>query len=146
MSMQSQNNLGQVGGFTGLTPFDALPTHKQELWMRNAVEHLDRTGISFEEDAHDVVIYLTAIWLYQLSDHTITKQTYPCYVVHCIEEGWRFVTNSSHIAFNKWKRAAQRNAKNGGNRVALFYYKKAHEQVRKYATEGYPYDKDYAPI
>lgn len=125
--------------------FETLAERDQETWMRKSVEFLDRNGVSYFRDTQDAVIYLTAVYLYNLREHTIEHMHYPCFVVHCFEENWRFVCDSHPVAFARFKRAAKRGNRAGPNRVALFHWRSVGDCVVKFATEGYPYDKDYIP-
>lgn len=134
---------------TGVQPprdFEALPMHDQELWLIRARNHLDKTGISYTEDMRDPVLYMTAVFLYTIDPMILTGMAYPCYVVHCVEEGWRFVTDSFAIAHSKFKRAAERSTSLGKHRVALFKWDADRKCEKRYATEGYPFETDYQPM
>ena len=126
-------------------PFEELTVPQQESLYRQAVEFLDRTDISFREADRDTVYYLTAIYLWQLKEFTVRKEINPKYVVHCLEENWRFVSDSRALCFARYKNAIARKTHTGSNRVAMFYYDKAGKQTRLYASEGYPFEVDREP-
>lgn len=139
-------NVNTSKGNVNAPDFEALPVKQQELWLIRARDHLDKTGLSYAENDRDVVLYMTALFLFHIQDYTIHSMVYPCYVVHCIEEGWRFVTDSFAMAHSKFKRAAERGNKLGQNRVALFHWTKDQKCEKRFASAQYPFETDYLPI
>lgn len=119
-------------------PFLSLPDHEIDDYIQHSFHFLKRTGWSWSEDQHDLVVYMTAIYLHQMGSLVCDKQEYPRYVVHSADKDWRFVSDSYRTVYKRWKEASR-----DGERVALFHWKSKNECVRLQASEGYPFERDY---
>lgn len=118
--------------------FNKEPDHVQEKYLAKAQEHLLRSGRVWCEANHDPVMYITAVYLYNMDTLSSEKLTYPYYVVHSHDTGWRFECTTVKAAFQQFKEGCKRS-----ERVAMFYWKDKRTCERTHASEGYPFEKDF---
>lgn len=116
----------------------AIPDEDVDRYILKAHDHLQATRRSWSEKDHDTVMYVTAVYLYQLDQLCTTRPAYPYYVVHSQDKDWRFETPTTRLAFNTFKKACA-----DGERVAMFYWENKGTCIRTHASEGYAFERDF---
>lgn len=118
--------------------FLAIPDVEIERYIDKAIEHLQGSRRSWSEDNNEKILYITAVYLYQLDQLCSAKPVYPYYVVHSQNQDWRFETSNARTAFNQFKQAVR-----GGDRVGLFHWASRSECKKLYGSEGYAFERDF---
>lgn len=117
--------------------FAALDSSVQELWLERAIEHLQKSGYSWTAEYHDVLVYITAVYLFQISLMAKTKPEYPFYVVHSMDKEWRFISQDYREAYKRFVLADRK------ERVALFFWRGKNVCEKLTASDGYVFDRDF---
>lgn len=121
-------------------PFEDQDGPTIDLWIAQAQAMIGRMGWTYTEFDYAELVYCTAIFLYKTSHLRRTERTYPHYVVHCHDDDSRFETPSHGIAMGHFKRLQL-----DGKRGAVFHWLSSLDHKRLYASEGYPYSRDFGP-
>lgn len=112
----------------------------QDHWIEMAKNYLDRSAFSWAAKDEERLVYLTAVYLYQV--RSLCKQpvpAFPFFVVHNQDTGARFTTPSVREATGKFGAASRRN-----QRIGVFYWAGKNLCIRRWASDGYSFDRDFA--
>lgn len=125
---------------TKTRPFDALSDTDMKLWQVKAQQFIGRQNWSIDDFDYAEAVYATAVYLFHMDSVIKKKRTFPCYVVHNVDDDERFESDSHAVAHQHFKRLVQT------NRVAMFHWPDAHTQKRLHASDDYPYERDFGPL
>lgn len=118
--------------------FYDLPPSEMMSWCERAVKFVEKQGWTYTEFDRTELMFGVAVFLYYVSSKVNQATKYPLYVVHSADNDWRFETASYQEAFEIWKKRNRH-----GERVALFHWEHKDHHVKRFASEDYPFSKDY---
>lgn len=120
--------------------YEVIPEIEMETLLQRAEMFIAKQHWTFDDFDRDDLMYKTAFYLWSIDSMIAAKRKYPCYVVHGADDDQRFESDSRQIAFAHFKRLSK-----VGDRVGMFYWEDAYTQKRLYATDDYPFSRDFGP-
>lgn len=129
MNMQPVNGYGQS--------FNSLTAAEQQVWIEAAEHHLERNQWHWGEANHASVMYITAVYLFELGKQATTAQ-FPHYVVVSQDKPWRFTTADFVLAARRFRVGVKEN-----ERVAMFIWSTRDKCQRLHASDDYSLGYDF---
>lgn len=121
--------------------FNSLTEAEQQVWLEAAEHHLERNQWHWQkgpgESNHATVMYITAVYLFELSKRAITAQ-FPHYVVVSQDKPWRFTSADFVLAARRFRVGVRE-----GERVAMFIWTTKDKCQRLHASDDYTLGYDF---